>query len=126
LRFDARLLRIPFGTAKSRLRLAATSASPGGAIRRAAMLATQRVSAERVDRPAWEAAYNGQAAAEVPDDLAAALAANPAAAGFFGGLDSRNRYAVLYRVQDAKRAETRSHRIEMFVDMLARRETIHP
>lgn len=74
----------------------------------------------------WEAAYQGQAAAEVPEDLAVALAANPAAAAFFGDLDSRNRYSILYRVQDAKRPETRTRRIEMFVDMLARRETIHP
>jgi uncharacterized protein YdeI (YjbR/CyaY-like superfamily) len=74
----------------------------------------------------WEAAYHGQAAATVPEDLAAALGANPAAATFFDDLDSRNRYAILYRVQDAKRPETRSRRIEMFVDMLARRETIYP
>ncbi len=74
----------------------------------------------------WEAAYDGQARAEVHGDLAAALAANPAAAAFFGALDSRNRYSILYRVQDAKRPETRSRRIEAFVEMLARRETIHP
>ncbi len=74
----------------------------------------------------WEAAYHGQARASVPEDLAAALAANPAAAAFFGALDSRNRYAILYRVQDAKRPETRTRRIEAFVEMLARRETIYP
>lgn len=74
----------------------------------------------------WAAAYEGQAAATVPDDLAAALAANPAAAEFFGHLDSRNRYAILYRVQDAKRPETRARRISTFVEMLANRETIHP
>jgi uncharacterized protein YdeI (YjbR/CyaY-like superfamily) len=74
----------------------------------------------------WEAAYHGQATAEVPEDLAAALAANPDAAAFFGALDSRNRYAILYRLQDAKRPETRTRRIEAFVDMLGRRETIYP
>jgi uncharacterized protein YdeI (YjbR/CyaY-like superfamily) len=73
----------------------------------------------------WEAAYKGQATAAVPEDLAAALAANPAAAAFFDDLDSRNRYSILYRIQDAKRPETRSRRIETFVDMLARGETIH-
>ncbi len=74
----------------------------------------------------WEAAYHGQARADVPEDLAAALAANPAAAAFFGALDSRNRYSILYRVQDAKRPETRTRRIEAFIEMLARRETIYP
>jgi uncharacterized protein YdeI (YjbR/CyaY-like superfamily) len=74
----------------------------------------------------WQAAYAGQATIEVPGDLAAALAAEPAARETFERLSSRNRYAVLYRVQDAKRAETRARRIEQFVAMLARGETIYP
>lgn len=74
----------------------------------------------------WEAAYAGQARMEVPDDLAAALAAEPAAAALFEKLSSQNRYAVLYRVHSAKRADTRARRIEQFVAMLARGETIHP
>jgi uncharacterized protein YdeI (YjbR/CyaY-like superfamily) len=74
----------------------------------------------------WEAAYAGPASIEVPADLAAALDANPAARTMFHTLDSRNRYAVLYRIETAKRAETRSRRIEQFVAMLARGETIHP
>jgi uncharacterized protein YdeI (YjbR/CyaY-like superfamily) len=74
----------------------------------------------------WEAAYDGSKAATVPDDLAAALAADPAAAEFFATLDRQNRYAILYRVQDAKRPETRARRIETYVAMLARGEKLHP
>ncbi len=73
----------------------------------------------------WAAAYEGQRAVTVPDDLQAALDANPAAATFFATLRGANRYAVLYRVQDAKRAETRARRIATFVEMLARGETLH-
>ena len=54
------------------------------------------------------------------------LAERPAAAAFFESLDSRNRYAILYRIQDAKRPETRTRRIEKFVAMLEAGETIHP
>ena len=74
----------------------------------------------------WAAAYSGQAEATVPADLAAALSANPAAEKMFADLNGANRYAVLYRIETAKRAETRSRRIEQFVKMLARGETIHP
>jgi len=74
----------------------------------------------------WDAAYEGQRAATVPGDLQAALDANPAAREFFTTLNSQNRYAVLYRVQEAKRPETRARRIAKFVDMLARGEKLHP
>ncbi len=74
----------------------------------------------------WDAAYDGQRTAEVPDDLRRALDANEAAARFFSTLDAQNRYAVLYRVHDAKRPETRARRIARFVEMLARGETLHP
>ena len=74
----------------------------------------------------WEAAYSGQAAITVPDDLAAALAAEPRAAAMFEILTSQNRYSVLLRIDQAKRADTRSRRVEQFVAMLARGETIHP
>jgi uncharacterized protein YdeI (YjbR/CyaY-like superfamily) len=67
----------------------------------------------------WDAAYQPQSGATVPADLREALDANPAAREAFAGLDSRNRYAVLYRVEDAKRPETRARRIEQFVAMLA-------
>jgi uncharacterized protein YdeI (YjbR/CyaY-like superfamily) len=74
----------------------------------------------------WAAAYDGSRTATVPDDLAAALAGNEAAAAFFATLDGRNRYAILYRVQEAKRPETRARRIDTFVTMLANGEKIHP
>lgn len=75
----------------------------------------------------WEAAYAGSASIEVPADLAAALAAaDPAAQSMFDILTSQNRYAVLYRIDTAKRADTRARRIEQYVAMLARGETLHP
>ncbi|RKS80157.1 uncharacterized protein YdeI (YjbR/CyaY-like superfamily) [Motilibacter peucedani] len=74
----------------------------------------------------WDAAYAGPAAIEVPPDLAAALAAEPAAQAAFAGLSSQNRFAVLYRLGTAKRAETRERRIGEFVAMLARGETFYP
>ncbi len=74
----------------------------------------------------WDAAYDGQRSAAVPDDLAAALAAEPQALAFFEGLDGANRYAILYRVHDAKRPETRTRRIEQFVVMCREGRTVHP
>lgn len=74
----------------------------------------------------WDAAYAGPASIEVPPDFAAALNAEPAAREMFETLNRQNRYSVLYRIQTAKRADTRSRRIEQFVAMLARGETIHP
>lgn len=74
----------------------------------------------------WASAYAGSATIEVPADLAAALEANAAAQAMFERLSSANRYSVLYRVTTAKRSETRRSRIERFVTMLARGETIHP
>ena len=74
----------------------------------------------------WGAAYAGPASIEVPADLAAALDSHPVARTMFQNLNSRNRYAVLYRLQTAKRAETRSRRLEQFVAMLERGETIYP
>ena len=74
----------------------------------------------------WDAAYASQGQAEPPEDLLAALRLNEAAWRFFETLDRANRYAVIYRVGDAKRPETRATRIAKFVDMLARGETLHP
>ena len=74
----------------------------------------------------WQTAYAGQAKAEVPEDLRKALLANPSAQAMFETLTSANRYAVLYRIGNAKKAETRARRIAQFVEMLARGETIHP
>jgi uncharacterized protein YdeI (YjbR/CyaY-like superfamily) len=74
----------------------------------------------------WDAAYDAPSTASVPEDLRAALDAEPAAAAFFAGLDSQNRYAILHRVQTAKRPETRARRIATFVAMLAAGEKIYP
>jgi uncharacterized protein YdeI (YjbR/CyaY-like superfamily) len=73
----------------------------------------------------WEAAYEGQRTAQVPADLQAALDANPAAAAFFAELDSANRYAITYRIAEAKRPETRERRLHKFMAMLERGEKIH-
>ncbi|MEP7018322.1 MAG: YdeI/OmpD-associated family protein [Actinomycetota bacterium] len=74
----------------------------------------------------WEAAYAGQASIEVPADLAEALDAEPGAKALFGILTSQNRYAVLYRIDAAKRDDTRARRIEQYVAMLAAGRTIYP
>lgn len=73
----------------------------------------------------WDAAYDPPSRATVPDDLAAALRRNARAAAFFRALDAGNRYAVLWRVQTAKRPETCRKRIAEFVAMLARHEKVH-
>ena len=74
----------------------------------------------------WEAAYAGQATAEVPADLAEAIAAVPAAQEMFDVLSSVNRYALVYRTNAVKRAATRERKIAGFVEMLARGETPYP
>jgi uncharacterized protein YdeI (YjbR/CyaY-like superfamily) len=109
-----------------------TARSPWSKINRAkaeALIAGGRMEApglaevERAQQDGrWERAYDGARSASVPEDLAAALAADPRARAFFEALDSANRYAILYRVQAAK---TRAARIERYVAMCARGETIH-
>ena len=74
----------------------------------------------------WAAAYPGSQEIEVPPELAAALSADPTALAMFEALSSQNRYAILYRLRTAKRAETRARLLEGFVAMLARGETIYP
>ena len=74
----------------------------------------------------WDAAYSGMHNMSVPGDFAEALAAEPRAQAMFETLSGQNRYSVLYRIENAKRADTRSKRIERFVAMLAREETIYP
>lgn len=74
----------------------------------------------------WEAAYDSSSTATVPPDLQAELDKSKAAAAFFASLDSANRYAILWRVQTAKKPETRQRRITELVAMLKRREKIHP
>ena len=73
----------------------------------------------------WDAAYAPASTAEEPEDLRAALDAEPGARAFFDTLSGANRYAILYRVQTAKKAETRAARIEKFVGMCRRGETVH-
>jgi uncharacterized protein YdeI (YjbR/CyaY-like superfamily) len=74
----------------------------------------------------WEAAYEGQRASTVPEDLQRALEANDAAREFFGKLSSQNRYAILYRIGAGKRPQTRAAKIAKYVTMLAQGKTIHP
>ncbi len=73
----------------------------------------------------WEAAYAGQRTAEVPPDLQRELERNAAAGEFFATLDSANRYAIVYRLEEAKKEETRQRRLRKFVGMLERGEKIH-
>lgn len=74
----------------------------------------------------WDAAYDSPGSAEVPGDLQAALDRNPRAKAFFGALDRANRYAILWRIQTVKKAETRARRIRQFIEMLKRHEKVHP
>jgi uncharacterized protein YdeI (YjbR/CyaY-like superfamily) len=74
----------------------------------------------------WAEAYDSQSTAVVSDDLQAALEAHPEAKAFFETLDSANRYAILWRLQTAKKAETRERRLRQFIEMLARHEKLHP
>jgi uncharacterized protein YdeI (YjbR/CyaY-like superfamily) len=84
----------------------------------------REVEAARADGR-WDAAYDGQRTATVPEDLQRALDADERAGAFFATLSSQNRYAILYRVQDAKRPATRARRIERFVAMLREGRAIH-
>jgi len=74
----------------------------------------------------WDAAYQSQGKAEAPSDLLTALAKRAKAKRFFETIDRANRYAIIYRVSNAKLPETRSRLIAQYVGMLARGETIHP
>ena len=73
----------------------------------------------------WEAAYSGPKASAIPDDLLSELNARPKAKEFFEGLSSQNRYAILYRLDEAKRPETRARRLAKFIAMLEAGESIH-
>lgn len=100
----------------------ATKLIEEGRMRSSGLAAVSRARADGT----WDAAYDGQAAIEVPPDLVAALDRDPAARATFTKLNASNRYSILYRVTTAKRADTRRRRIEQFVAMLARGETIQP
>ncbi len=73
----------------------------------------------------WDAAYDSARTMTVPDDFQAALDQSAPAAAFFATLNSANRYAVLWRIQTAKKAETRTKRIEQFIHMLENKEKLH-
>jgi uncharacterized protein YdeI (YjbR/CyaY-like superfamily) len=74
----------------------------------------------------WDQAYESPSRATVPDDFQEALNKNAKAKAFFATLNSPNRYAILFRIQTAKKAETRARRIEQFVGMLEKHETLYP
>ncbi|HSL44573.1 MAG TPA: YdeI/OmpD-associated family protein [Anaerolineales bacterium] len=74
----------------------------------------------------WHAAYASQKNITAPEDFQSALEKNQRAREFFASLNSANRYAILFRIQTAKKAETRARRIEQFVEMLARGEKLYP
>ena len=93
-----------------------------GRMQPAGLLEVERAKADA----RWDAAYEAQSTATVPDDLRVALDENEAARVFFETLNSANRYAIIYRVQDAKRPETRARRIRTFVEMLSEGKTLYP
>jgi len=91
------------------------------------MMPTGLAEVERAKKDGrWDRAYESQSSTFLPEDLAKALANNPRAEKFFATLEAHNRYAVLWRVQNAKKAETRARRIAQFVEMLAKGEKLHP
>lgn len=74
----------------------------------------------------WDAAYDSPSKASVPPDFRTALDASPRAQAFFARLESRNRYAILWRIQTTKRPETRARKIGEFIRLLERNEKLHP
>jgi uncharacterized protein YdeI (YjbR/CyaY-like superfamily) len=118
LRFTRRTSKSPWSKinrARAEALIAAGKMQPSG------LLEVER--AKRDGR--WERAYDSPSTAEVPPDLAAALAKNRRASDFFATLKGSNRYAILHRIHAAKKPETRADRIARFVAMCARGETIH-
>jgi uncharacterized protein YdeI (YjbR/CyaY-like superfamily) len=118
-RFTPRRARSPWS---KRNRESAVALIASGQMRPQGLREVERAKADG----RWDAAYDGPRTATVPDDLEGALGASPAARKAFDALNSQNRFAILYRVQDAKRPETRARRIAAFVEMLARGETLYP
>jgi uncharacterized protein YdeI (YjbR/CyaY-like superfamily) len=100
----------------------ATALIEAGRMRPAGLREVERARADG----RWAAAYEPPSTAAVPEDLARALDGNDSARAFFATLDRANRYAILYRVAEAKRPETRARRIAMFVTMLSEGKKIHP
>jgi uncharacterized protein YdeI (YjbR/CyaY-like superfamily) len=94
----------------------------GGRMRPAGLAEVERARADG----RWDDAYDGQRRSVVPDDLRRELDSRPVAAAFFEGLSSQNRYAILYRLGEARTPETRARRLARFVEMLEAGETLHP
>jgi uncharacterized protein YdeI (YjbR/CyaY-like superfamily) len=92
-----------------------------GRMRSAGLAEVERAKADG----RWDAAYEGQKTSTVPDDLQRELDARPEAKAFFAELSSQNRYAILYRLQDAKKPETRARRLAKFLSMLEAGEKIY-
>jgi uncharacterized protein YdeI (YjbR/CyaY-like superfamily) len=126
--FDERywLQRFTPRRARSRLskvnRRKATELIEAGRMRPAGLREVERAKADG----RWEAAYDAQSTATIPDDLRRELEKNERAREFFATLDSKNHYAILYHIQDAKKPETRSRRIEKYVAMLSERKKLYP
>jgi uncharacterized protein YdeI (YjbR/CyaY-like superfamily) len=93
----------------------------GGRMKPAGLDAVERARSDG----RWDAAYDSPKTAKVPQDFQAALDASPRARGFFQSLDGANRYALLFRIQTAKKEATRIRKIREFVEMLEHKETIH-
>ena len=92
-----------------------------GRMKPAGMAAIERAK----ENGRWEAAYDSPGKATIPDDFQAELDRHPKAKEFFSTLNSANRYAILWRIQTVKKAETRARRIQQFIEMLERHEKIH-
>jgi len=112
----ARSIWSKINTAKAEALIAA------GRMRPAGLLEVERARQDG----RWEAAYASSSTATVPEDLQRALDANTKAQAFFATLNSQNRYAILFRIQNVKKAETRARKIAQYVEMLARGEKLHP
>lgn len=93
-----------------------------GRMRTAGLAEVERAKADG----RWAAAYAGQKSSTVPEDLQRELDARPMAKAFFAELSSQNRYAIIYRLHDAKKPETRARRLAKFVAMLEAGEAIYP
>ena len=93
-----------------------------GAMQAAGLAEVERAKADG----RWDAAYAGSRTIAIPDDLQPALDAEPKALTFFKTLNSQNRYAILFRIGNVKKAETRAKKIKAFVEMLRKGEKIHP
>ena len=112
----ARSIWSKINTAKAEALIAA------GRMRPAGLLEVERAKGDG----RWDAAYSSASTSTIPDDLQQALDANPKAQAFFLTLNSTNRYAILFRIQTVKKAETRAKKIAQFIEMLSKGEKLHP